>query len=242
MRPSVPSLLRRSLPRSATSSRIAFNVARPATSSTSSSLLLHRRPYSTPSSSSSSSTSSPPRTCWSCHQPCPPTTPLCSSCSAIQPVLPTSEGGPNLFQLLGLPEKGSFAIDDGALKLAFLRGSKDVHPDGFKGKGEVGYLLVEGSDTRREGTSKLTISSPFPFFLSQDRVPTRSTPSIDTQQGVLYSQGSSTSSSVSRSCPFLQLFLSSPSIEARAHHLPLFPRFLVYSSPSRTSKSKNPTR
>lgn len=136
MRSCLPSLLRQSLPRPS-SSRLAFNLPRPSSLSSSSHLHLHR-PYSTPPPSTSSTSTSPPlRTCWSCHQPCPPTTPLCSACSAIQPVLPPSEGGPNLFQLLGLPEKGSFAIDEGELKMAFLKGSKDVHPDGFKGKGEV---------------------------------------------------------------------------------------------------------
>ncbi|KAL7410695.1 hypothetical protein BDY24DRAFT_399037 [Mrakia frigida] len=183
MRPSVPSLLRRSVPRSATSSRIAFNVARPATSSTSSSFLLHRRPYSTPSSSSSSSTSSPPRACWSCHQPCPPTTPLCSSCSAIQPVLPTSEGGPNLFQLLGLPEKGSFAIDEGALKLAFLRGSKDVHPDGFKGKGEIEYQLAQHQASILN-KAYYTLKDPLPraqYLLSLSNVEVQESDSITDQ-------------------------------------------------------------
>ena len=150
-------------------------------------------------------------------------------------MLPLEEGGPNLFQLLGLPDKGSFAIDQGAIKLAFLQGSKNVHPDGFKGKEEVSPAQREP----RTESVELTTGSPSPTDRTSDRISTRSAAVIYTQQGLLYTQGSSAEGAISR-----------PSI-----HLATCVRFsaeLTYhrsstsdgssSCPSLASKYKNLTR
>lgn len=94
-------------------------------------------------------TTAAPTTCWSCtasltpkDPSAPPPTTHCPSCQTILPVRPHEQGGPNFFEVLGLPADTGFDVDTAALKQAFLVKSKEVHPDGYKGKGEVRRVVV----------------------------------------------------------------------------------------------------
>ncbi|CED84654.1 Mitochondrial J-type chaperone [Phaffia rhodozyma] len=97
--------------------------------------------------SSSSSTSAEPgpleAACWSCSadlasQPVSRAS-TCSTCLAIQPVVRST----NLFELFGMDKNGTFDLDEGSLRREFLLRSKEVHPDGFKGKGEIEYQFAQ---------------------------------------------------------------------------------------------------
>jgi hypothetical protein len=77
-------------------------------------------------------------TCWSCAVPLDVASSThCASCQTILPVPPPTLGGATYFQLLDLGEEPNFELDEGALKRVFLQKSRGVHPDGYKGKGEV---------------------------------------------------------------------------------------------------------